>query len=238
MYGFDSRVRYSETDEEGILSIEGMMNYLQDCSTFQSEDIGVGLSYMRGKKAAWWVYNWNIEIIRMPKLGDMIRIETWPHGFRGIFGYRNFVIRDAKGEILVQADSAWFYYDLESMTPSRPPKEDIDAYGSEERLAMSQVPRRMSIPEGGTELSAVTVTRHHLDTNHHVNNAQYIEIARECLPEKTKIRRIWAEYRKAAVLGDVMVPYRVPSEAGDAEIISLRDPEGQVYASVYLYLDE
>ena len=38
MYTFDSRVRYSETDEEGNLSVVGIMNYLQDCSTFQSED--------------------------------------------------------------------------------------------------------------------------------------------------------------------------------------------------------
>ena len=42
MYSFDSRVRYSETGENGRLSIRGMIDYMQDCSTFQSEDAGVG----------------------------------------------------------------------------------------------------------------------------------------------------------------------------------------------------
>ena len=37
MYQFDSRVRYSETGENGELTLTGMINYLQDCSTFQSE---------------------------------------------------------------------------------------------------------------------------------------------------------------------------------------------------------
>jgi len=43
MYTFESRVRYSEMDEFGKLSVTGIMNYLQDCSTFQSEDLKLGL---------------------------------------------------------------------------------------------------------------------------------------------------------------------------------------------------
>ena len=31
MYTFTSRVRFSETDENGKLSLAGIMNYLQDC---------------------------------------------------------------------------------------------------------------------------------------------------------------------------------------------------------------
>ena len=50
IYTFDSRVRYSEVDHQGTLTLPAMMNYLQDCSTFQSEDIGVGLSALRERK--------------------------------------------------------------------------------------------------------------------------------------------------------------------------------------------
>lgn len=28
--------------------------------------------------------------------------------------------------------------------------------------------------------------KHHIDTNHHVNNAQYVEIAREVLPSESR----------------------------------------------------
>ena len=50
MYTFDSRIRYSETDETGALSLLGVINYLQDCSTFQSEDIGLGVEYSGRKE--------------------------------------------------------------------------------------------------------------------------------------------------------------------------------------------
>ena len=42
MYTFDSRIRYSETDSEGKLTMASIINYFQDCSTFQSEDLGLG----------------------------------------------------------------------------------------------------------------------------------------------------------------------------------------------------
>ena len=47
MYTFDSRVRYSETDPDGFLKIESLLDYLQDCSTFQSEDLGIGISFLK-----------------------------------------------------------------------------------------------------------------------------------------------------------------------------------------------
>ena len=34
MYAFDSRIRYSETDSEGYLTLDALLNYFQDCSTF------------------------------------------------------------------------------------------------------------------------------------------------------------------------------------------------------------
>ena len=46
MYELQSRVRYSELDADARLSIIGIMNYLQDCSTLQSEDCGVGLDWL------------------------------------------------------------------------------------------------------------------------------------------------------------------------------------------------
>lgn len=83
MYSFDSRVRYSECDESGELSIHGLVNYLQDCSTFHSESLGVGLDHMASEHYAWLISAWEIEIARLPRFGEKIRISTWCHEMRG-----------------------------------------------------------------------------------------------------------------------------------------------------------
>ena len=60
MYTFDSRIRYSETDSEGKLTMASLINYFQDCSTFQSEDLGVGLEYFRENHMVWVLSSWQI----------------------------------------------------------------------------------------------------------------------------------------------------------------------------------
>lgn len=47
MYTFDSRIRYSETDSEGKLTMASLLNYFQDCSTFHSEDVQLGVDYFK-----------------------------------------------------------------------------------------------------------------------------------------------------------------------------------------------
>ena len=74
MYTFDSRIRYSETDETGALSLLGVINYMQDCSTFQSEDIGLGVEYLEKKKRAWLLSSWRIVIDRYPEEGLLLHL--------------------------------------------------------------------------------------------------------------------------------------------------------------------
>ena len=73
---------------------------------------------------------------------------------------------------------------------------------------------------------------HHIDTNHHVNNAQYVEIAREVLPAGLFIRELRVEYKKAAILGDQIIP-RVSAEA-DCYTVALCDTEGRPSAVGWL----
>lgn len=237
MYTFDSRIRYSETDETGALSLLGVINYLQDCSTFQSEDIGLGVEYLEEKKRAWLLSSWRIVIDRYPVLGERIKIGTWATSSKGIYGYRDFVIMDQDGNYLVRAESIWFFCDTEKMVPVRVMPEDVAVYGNEEALDLGKAPRKILIPEEYEEGIPVTIATHHLDTNHHVNNAQYVDIAREAVPCTKMVKGIRADYKKAAVLGEILVP-RVTKTGEDEWTVVLADEAGEVRAVVWLQYGE
>ena len=76
MYEMRSRVRYSETDADARLSLVGIMNYMQDCSTQQSEDIGAGLEWLRRERRVWLLSSWQILVLKRPALGEEIRVRT------------------------------------------------------------------------------------------------------------------------------------------------------------------
>ena len=233
MYQFHSRVRYSETGEQGYLTMTGIINYLQDCSTLQSEDIGLGLRFLKGRHRAWWLSSWQIIIDRYPVLGEEIVISTWPYAFKGIYGLRNFTIQDKQGNYLVRANSNWFYYDLEAGRPTKPQEDDIGGYGQlEEPLDMEYAPRKIVIPEEYEVGEPILVMKHHLDTNHHVNNAQYVEIARELLPDNFQVGELRVEYKKAAVMGDYMTPHI--SQIPEGYVVNLCDEAGGSHAVIWL----
>ena len=235
MYSFESRIKYSETDSDGKLTLLSLMDYFQDCSTFQSEDLGVGLSFLRERKLVWVLSSWQIAIDRLPELGEQVSIGTFPYDFKGCFGFRNFFMKDGAGNDIAKANSMWTILDTETFKPKRPPKEVVQKYKMEERLPMAYAGRKIAVPQDMEVKESITVKQHHLDTNHHVNNAQYVGMAMDYLPEHYAVTGMRAEYKKQALLHDILVPcVQVSKEEDGAEtcVVSLQDTQGGIYTNV------
>ncbi len=230
MYIFDSRIRYSETDSEGKLSLEALLDYFQDCSTFQSEDLGLGIEYLKQMHLVWVLTSWQIVVDRYPKLGERVNVGTFPYDFKTCFGYRNFFMKDQSGQFLARANSLWTLLDTRTMHPVRPPEMMWKKYPLEERLDMDYASRKIVMPEHMIPMEPIEVRRQHLDTNHHVNNGQYVRIAAEYLPEGFDVIQLRAEYKKQAVLRDRLYPL-VACESGKC-MVALRDEQGNTYANV------
>ena len=80
-YSFSGRVRYSEIGENGLLTLPGILNYFQDCSTFQSEEVGLGIDILKEWKRIWVLSAWQVVVDRYPYMGERIKTSTWAYGF-------------------------------------------------------------------------------------------------------------------------------------------------------------
>lgn len=230
MYTFDSRIRYSETDSEGKLTLVSLLNYFQDASTFQSEELGVGIAYTKEKNLAWVLSSWQIVVERYPKLSDEVVVGTLPYDFKGFLGSRNFVLMTKDGEYLAKANSLWSLLSTETGKPSMPTAEMLEKYPLEEKVPMDYAPRKIAIPDGGVKDEPILVRKYHIDTNHHVNNGQFVNMAMGYLPEKFVIRQMRAEYKMQAFLNDELHPYIAKVEEG--YVIVLMNRDGKPYVIV------
>lgn len=229
-YTIDGRIRYSEIDHHGTVTLPGIINYFQDCSTFQSEDIGVGREVLMRKKRAWILSYWQVIVDRYPKMGETISVGTFSSGFQGLFGKRNFVMKDAQGQQVACAYSLWVYMDLETGRPTKPDQEEVEAYGEEPALEMPYEGRKIRLPEQTEELPSFPVRKYHIDTNEHVNNCQYVQMALEALPEEIQVHQLRVDYKKSAVLGDRIFPKYAKEEG--RSVVELCDETGKAYAVV------
>lgn len=226
MYSFNSTVRYSECDENANLSILGLMNYLQDCATFHCEHVGHGLDYMHEHNFAWFISAWQLEILQMPRFDQRITISTFCYQSRAAWAMRNFLVTDEHNNQLVRADSCWFTFDTKNRIACRIPEGEEIYLSDDPRLDMPKTHRRIAVVGTGTTQPPITVVEQHLDTNHHVNNAQYVDMAAEAVrrvDDQFPLRRIYVQYKNMALLGDTIVP--VLHEIPGGYTVDLTKPE-------------
>lgn len=229
-YTFTGRVRFSEIGYEKRITLPGIIDYFQDCSIFQSEEIGFGIAYLAEKKRAWILSSWQVAVGRYPSLGEEIEVSTWATEFKGILASRNFSMTDRGGERIAYANSLWVYMNMESGRPAKPDGCEVEAYGTGEPLAMEYAPRKIALPDHFEDRPELTVQRHHIDTNGHVNNCQYVQMAVEAVADEKEICQMRAEYKRSAVYRDRIFP-RVAREE-ERTVAALCDVQGAPYAIV------
>ncbi len=231
MYEYKKRIGFSECDTDKRISITALIDCFQDCSTFQSEDSGVGFEVLEKKHLVWVINYWEVEIEGLPHLCDNVIVGTFPYEFKSCFGLRNFYMKDEAGDFLVKANSMWTLIDSVSVRPVKAPEFIHEAYTIEEKLPMSYNSRKVLIPEGEgiivEKKDPVHIRKHHLDSNRHMNNGQYVKLAMSELDD-TNIRTLRIDYRRQAMLGDVIYP--VVYLQDNERTVALLDKEGSPYS--------
>ena len=230
MYTWDSRVRFSEIGEDKRLTLDGILNYFQDSSTFHSEDIGNGMEVVESLHRVWVLSSWQIVVNEYPKIGERIKLGTWPFDFNRFLGGRNFIMYGDDGRVLAYANSLWTYLNSENGRPARVDDRILELYTLEPKYEMEYADRKIALPEEMTAQNAFPVEVYHLDTNHHVNNGQYVKMAGAYLPQGFEIAQMRAEYKKSALLGDIICPKVYQDET--KVLVSLDDEAGNAYTVV------
>lgn len=229
MYSFKSRVRYSEVDKNGYLSIEAMMRYFQDCTSFHSEELRVGIDYLKENNLTWMIIAWHVQIFRRARLGEEITIGTWPHSFKNVRGGRNFVLIDKEGKTIARADSNWVLINLKENRITKVPKEVSEPYKLEEAIDMGDFTKISYNEEELKECDRITVSPFFLDTNGHVNNVKYLSIAEGYVADKEPYDEFRVEYKNQAFLHDEICVYL---NTGDRNQVVLKNQKNELLVNI------
>lgn len=229
-YSFDSRIRYSEVDAACRLSLTGLTNYFQDCSVFHSQSHDVGIRFLADNHIAWVLSSWQICINKLPLLNEQVKISTWAYGMKAFYGYRNFKMEDAGGNLLAYANSVWVLVNTQTGRPVKVPQEFADTYGLEPQLEMDCAKRKIQIPDDMKQNGEIVVPQFFIDSNQHMNNEKYIMLAQQQLPAGFEISELRVEYRKEAKLGDTIISF--VKAAYEQVTVVLADEDKRPYAVV------
>ena len=244
MYSLTYKVTTSTCDSEGKLKLYSALQMMQDCSEMWIDSEPGVKQYFTEQNMAQLLATRQVEIVRVPEYKEELTVTTSVYGMKPMFGFRNTFIYDAQGKPCYKTWSMGAFVDKVAGKLKRVDDATIQSMTLEPQLEMNYKDRRIILPkgrsskshpslledgrvateldnvkDGGEVLEPIKVLRADIDYNKHMNNANYVRMAMELLPEDFVVSGLRVEYRVAAKLGDCLTPtiYKI----ADGIIISL-----------------
>lgn len=210
MYSLNYKVTTSTCDREGRLKLYSALQMMQDCSEMWIDSEPGVRNYFEEQNMTQLLASRQVEIIRVPEYKEQLTVTTSVYGMKPMFGFRNTFIYDADGQPCYKTWSMGAFVDKSAGKLKRVDDATIALMKLEPKLEMNYKDRRIILPKAGGEgekCDSIKVMRADIDYNQHMNNANYIRMAMELLPEDFKVKGLRVEYRVASKLGDELMPF-------------------------------
>ena len=200
-------VHYHEVNPQEQATPLTLLYYLEDAAIAHSESVGNGVAQIKAEGLAWILNRWHLQMDQYPKLGEKVILETWSSRFERFYGRREFLIRNEQEDIIGRATSLWIFCNIATKRPCRIRPEFGEAYGLDPMRAIEDPfdpldAIGVGAGEGEQEFS---VRRSDIDTNGHVNNANYLQWMLEVVPEDIyknhQLASLEIQYKKETTYG-------------------------------------
>jgi acyl-ACP thioesterase len=225
----NSRERYEdafsiasyEADFAGYLTLYALMNRFQELAGIHAAYLQVGYKTLKDARLAWILSRMKVQIYSLPRWGDTVHLATWPKGIDRLFALRDFCVTSDQGQTLVNATSAWLLIDTEKGRPRRIESLPIDLHFPHALHALQDPLDKIQMPKEIVPVFEKPVWLSDLDTNRHVNNAQYVKWVTDCFSDEhfrnRRITSLQINYLEETLLGDTVRLFKIPADVSASE---------------------
>lgn len=209
------RVRNADVDANGRLRWDTMFTLFQEASFAHFAALGAGRDRTIDRGLLWVIALQSVQISRLPGFGEELRVQTWNSRTLHTFFTRCFRIRDEGGAVLAEGCAFWALIDSVTRRPVVPGEVGIELPA---HVEADTPPLPRTFPRCDCEpVGSYTVPFSVLDSNRHMNNTRYLNLAQDWLPrEATALtpRAITVEYCGEARWGDEIALFRAKTSTG------------------------
>lgn len=148
--------------------------------------------------AVWVLARMHVEFNDMPRRGDVVTLQTWHKGMKGIQFIRDYQMNSADGTPLALSTSSWLIMDFkerrmlspEAMAGRVPSEPQCPGDAVAALPGKIIIPRSLEAEDAGTHV----VKYSDVDNNGHTNNTKYIMWALDILPQEIVFNNSLSEF--------------------------------------------
>ncbi len=213
----DFRVHVYEVDPHGHLSIQGLLDFLQDMALEHADMRGLAVRHLWPQGLTWVMTRYHLQLEARPSLHSTVRVRTWPATRDRRYSCRDFLVTDEAGGCVARATAQFAVIRLDTGRTV-----DLSTVAGDWRLhperALDSAFEHIPAPEGELVERRYRTRWSDVDINQHVNNAVYVTWALETLPEEVLREQVPVEveisYRRPASIGDRILAMASKTEEG------------------------
>lgn len=200
-YEIQTMVSETVVDENQNMKISELARLMEKANR-EYFDLTAGISKEElDKEGICLVIVWSeIEIFKLPKLEEKIRLRVWAGKDKVCMHSRKFVLYSMRGETLAQASSLFVFIDRHSRNMVKPPSHFKNPCVLKLPGEMEEPLINVNFPKSFKNCVSYVVDNSLIDKNNHVNNSYYLQWGEELLDaayrKEHNPKHIWIKYNK------------------------------------------
>lgn len=210
-------VMLKDIDKNNQMRLSSYINFMQEIGALHSEEYGYGLNDEPVTHKAWIVISWNVDIFRRPKWNEKILLRSWIGKIDKLYHYRDYEMIDKQGKVISKAVAKWVMVDTVTKKIQKLDEEHIKKFPIVEvegwTNEVGKINSRVDI-NSLKEIYEYKVQKRDVDTNNHMNNIIYLDLALEEL-EDEKIKDV----------SNIQIHYKTECKYND-EIVFMQGEDG------------
>ena len=167
-------IKSYHTNQYGQASISSLFNILIEAAWAHAQVMDWGYDSLKSNNLFWVLSRMYFQVEKYPKWQDEITLNTWSAGTEGMYAYREFILENDKGEVILRASSAWLILDMETRKIFRL-SEFRDTFPKRIDANACRNPKRIKPDIHLEPLNYYPVLFSELDINKHFNSVKYVE---------------------------------------------------------------
>jgi len=167
-------IKSYHTNQYGQASISSLFNILIEAAWAHAQVMDWGYDSLKSNNLFWVLSRMYFQVEKYPAWQDQITLNTWSAGTDGIYAYREYILENDKGEVILRASSAWLILDMETRKIFRL-SEYRDTFPKRIDPNACRAPKRIKPDTHPENLNYFPVLFSELDINKHFNSVKYME---------------------------------------------------------------
>ena len=173
-YQMKMKIPFDMADMNGHIKLPDVILLSLQVSGLQSIDLGISDKAMLEKyNLVWIITDYDIDVVRLPKFGEEMTIETEALSYNRLFCYRRFTIYDEAGNAIINMLATFVLMDRDSRKVHAVEPRIVAPYEAEFSKKLIRGPKYPDLKELISK--DYHVRFYDLDMNGHVNNSKYLD---------------------------------------------------------------